>query len=72
MAGITLAQATAKLTLWMAADDAVATGQSYNIAGRTLTRANVKEIRDNIDFWERKVQRLTAGGIKIRGATLVD
>jgi len=67
MAGITLAQAQAKLTAWMAADDAVAAGQSYSIGGRSLTRANAAEIRNNIEFWDRKVQRLGgSGGIRCR------
>ena len=71
MAAITLAQAQAKLDLWMAADDAVASGQSYSISGRSLTRANAKEIRDNIDYWERRVNRLSNGngGIRIRYGT---
>lgn len=69
MAAITLAQAESKLTEWLAADTAVATGQAYSIAGRTLTRADAKVIRDNIEYWNRMVQRLTRGGIKVRGAT---
>ncbi len=71
MAGITLAQAEAKLTLWMEADDAVAKGQSYTIGGRSLSRANAAEIRSNIDYWEAKIQRLTRGGMKIFGGTPV-
>jgi hypothetical protein len=58
MAGITLAQAKAKLAEWMAADTAVATNQSYNIAGRTLTRADAVEIRRNIDYWNNWVVTL--------------
>ena len=69
MAGITLSQAEAKLTLWLAAEEAVASSQSYTLSGRTLTRANLKEIRETIDYWERKVIRLTGGGIRITGAT---
>jgi len=65
MAGITQAQAEAKLAEWLAADTAVASGQSYTISGRTLTRANAKEIRENIEFWDRKVQRLSRGGIRV-------
>lgn len=72
MAGITLAQAEAKLTAWLDADTAVATGQSYSISGRSLTRANAKEIRDNITYWDKQVKRLTRGGIRVRGGTPVD
>ena len=69
MAGITLEQAEAKLTAWMSADDAVASGQSYSISGRSLTRADAKEIRDNIIFWDKQVKRLTRGGIRVTGGT---
>ena len=69
MAGITLAQAEAQLTTWLAASTAVASGQSYSIGDRSLTRANAKEINDMIVFWDTKVQNLTRGGIKVYGAT---
>lgn len=65
MAGITLAQAEAKLTLWMDAEDKIASGQSYTIGGRSLTRANLKEVRENIDYWDGKVQRLSRGGLRM-------
>jgi hypothetical protein len=70
MAGITLVQAEAKLAEWLAADTAVASGQGYTIGGRSLTRANAREIRENIDYWDAKVQVLTRGsGIAIKGIT---
>ena len=70
MAGITLEQAESKLSTWLDAEDAVAASQSYSISGRMLTRANLKEIRETIDYWERKVHKLSrGGGIKITGAT---
>lgn len=71
MAGITLAQAEAKLQTWLDAEDAVATGQEYSIGGRRLSRANLDEIRKTIDYWEKKVLRLTRGGIRVRGVTPV-
>lgn len=61
MAGITLAQAEARLADWLAADEAVATGQSYTIGGRTMTRANAAEIRKNISYWNDWVRRLSRG-----------
>lgn len=69
MAGITLAQAEARLAAWLAADEAVATGQSYSIGGRSMTRANAAEIRKNIDYWEQRVNRLAragTGGARVR------
>lgn len=59
MAGITLAQAEAQLAIWLAADAAVASGQSYSISGRSLTRANAKEITDKIVYWENKAKALS-------------
>lgn len=71
MAGITLVQAESQLTLWLAADQKVASGQSYTIGNRSLTRANAREIRENIVFWDKQVKRLTRGGISVIGATPV-
>lgn len=66
MAGITLAQAQAKLDLWLAADIAVAGGQQYEIetgnGRRRLWRADALEIRENIKFWDEKVKELTPAG----------
>ena len=71
MDGITLSDAKAKLTLWMTADDAVSKGQSFSISGKTYTRADASVIRENIEFWDRYVKRLSRGGIKIFGGTPV-
>lgn len=51
MAGITLAQAEAQLALYLAAEAAVLAKQSYTIAGRSLTLANLREIQQGIDIW---------------------
>lgn len=60
MAGITVAQAQARLDAWLDADAAVSGNQSYTINGRVLTRANAAEIRKNIDYWDDKVKTLSA------------
>lgn len=60
MAGYTLAQAQAQLDLWIEADSAVATSQSYSIAGRSLSRTDAAEITRKIEFWNGKVAELTA------------
>jgi len=69
MAGITLADAEAQLAAWLAASLAVAKGQAYSIGGRSLTRANAKEIRDSIAHWDQIAQGLGGSGIVIKGAT---
>ncbi|MBI5886770.1 MAG: hypothetical protein HZB85_09365 [Deltaproteobacteria bacterium] len=71
MAGITLAEAETHLTTWLDADKAVAKGQSFSISGKTYTRADAQVIRENIEFWDRQVRRLSRGGIKIIGGTPV-
>lgn len=72
MPGITLAQAETHLAAWLAADEAVAAGQAYTIGNRTLTRADAREIRENVDYWDAKVKQLSqGGGIRAIGATPV-
>lgn len=41
---------------WLAAELEVTTHQSYSIGTRTLTMANLAEIRKEIDYWERKIE----------------
>ena len=55
MAGITLETAQKHLDAWLEAELAVTTGQSYTIGSRVLTRANLTEIRNAIDYWNKKV-----------------
>lgn len=74
MAGITLAQAEAKLSAWLDAETALQTSQEYTIGRRTVRKADLKEIRETINFWERKVIQLTkaatgGGSIRITGGT---
>jgi hypothetical protein len=66
MAGITLAEAQTKLSEWMAASTAVSHKQSYSIAGRTITLADTKEIRESIIFWNEMVNSLDRGGPRVR------
>lgn len=60
MAGITLAQAQAQLDAYLAAETAVLSGQSYEIAGRKLTRANLDLIQKGIETWNNRVITLSA------------
>lgn len=43
------------LDAWYKAELAVSTGQSYTIGSRSLTRANLKEIRGQIAYWEKRI-----------------
>ena len=62
MSGITKKQAEQHLKIWLEAEQAVATSQSYRIGMRVLTRADLREIRNQILFWENKLVQLTRGG----------
>lgn len=72
MAGIDLATANARLTAYLAAEEAILSGaQSYTvtIAGgqRTFTKADLALIQQGIATWDSRVKKLTRGGrIRIR------
>ena len=59
MAGITLSQAQAQLEAYLAAEQAVLTNQSYEIAGRKLTRADLSAIQVGIKAWNARVVDLS-------------
>ncbi len=60
MAGITLAQAEAKLAEYLSAETKVLKGQAVTIDGESLTRANLDLIQRGIDSWNKRVQNLSA------------
>ena len=64
MAAITLQQAQKHLNAWLKAELEITISQSYKIGARTLTRANLNEVRNQIKFWMDKVTELekTPGG----------
>lgn len=58
MAGIDITTARNHLAEWLKAELIVTTNQSYTIGSRSLTRANLAEIREQIKFWEGKINEL--------------
>lgn len=54
-----------KLNTWMKAEEAIATGQSYQIGSRMLTRADLKQVREEMEYWAgnwpRRPQRRSTG-----------
>lgn len=58
MAAITLQTAKKHLDMWLEAESEVAINQSYTIGGKSFTRANLGEIRKQIEYWSNKVQAL--------------
>lgn len=66
---MTLAEAEQQLADWEAALAAAQRGKSYTIEGRSLTRQDLGDIRETIDWLEAKVARLTRaaqGGTGVR------
>ena len=49
-----------KLQTWLDAEEAVATGQSYQIGTRMLTRADLKQIREQMEYWAGKLKEAEA------------
>lgn len=56
--GISLDTAQRHLDQWLEAEAAVTTNQSYTVGNRSLTRANLSDIRRQIEYWEKKVKEL--------------
>ena len=51
-----------RLKMWWDAEAAIATGQSYKIGSRELRRADLSEIRKQIEWWEKKLAELESPG----------
>jgi hypothetical protein len=58
---ITLEAAKENLQIWVEAQSAVATGQSYKIGTRSLTRASLSDILKMIRYWQNVIDELEAG-----------
>ena len=68
MAWITIDEARANLQMWLEAEKAVATGQSYQIGTRRLTRASLSDITERIRYWRTELERLENG--RCRGESI--
>lgn len=53
-----LIKAKVHLDAWETAELEVTTHQSYSIGSRSLTKANLSEIRKQIMFWQNQVTQL--------------
>lgn len=45
------------LEKWLDAELAIINGQSYSIDGRSLTRASLSEVRNQIDYWKNELSK---------------
>ncbi len=50
-----LKRAQQHLELWMEAEEAIASSQSYILGKRSLTRANLAEVLKMIEYYEKKI-----------------
>lgn len=62
----TVEEAREYLQLWLDAEKAVATGQSYKIGSRSLTRANLTDIAERIKFWRNELAKAQSGRVGAR------
>lgn len=44
-----------KLETWLDAEEKIAAGQSYQIGTRSLTRADLGAVREEIEYWSGKL-----------------
>ncbi len=49
-----------KLNTWLAAEESIATGQSYQIGTRSLTRADLEDVRAEMEYWAGRLQEAEA------------
>ncbi|MET0375606.1 MAG: DUF6148 family protein [Rhizorhabdus sp.] len=65
--GITLEIAAARLALYLTAEAKVLASQAYEIDGRKMTRADLREIREGLVFWQGRVDALGGTAPRPRG-----
>jgi hypothetical protein len=58
MAGLTQVQAQTQLDNAIDALNKAYENQSYSIEGRSLSRQNIADLQDAIDYWDNKVKEL--------------
>lgn len=49
-----------RLRIWLDAEEAIASGQSYMIDNRRLERANLSQVREQIRFWQKELVKAEA------------
>ena len=56
----TVAKCNERLDMWLEAEAAIASGQSYMIDNRRLERANLAQVREQIKFWQNELTKASA------------
>lgn len=67
---MSLADLNATLAKYLAARDAILTSQSYSISGRSVTRADLATIENQISILESRIGRVGRGGASIKSPLL--
>ncbi len=62
-----LLEAQEEYAKWLTASSTVATGQSYSIGGRSLTRADSKDIREWLTFWSEEITKRSPADLNPSG-----
>lgn len=57
----TVTECRERLQIWLKAEEAIASGQSYVIDNRRLERANLAQVREQIKFWKKELATAQAG-----------
>lgn len=67
MAGITLAQAEAKLSEYLAAETKILKLQRSSVNGKEIYRADLESVQAGIEIWQKRVNQLSrTGGMRAR------
>lgn len=56
----TIEECRQRLQIWLDAEEAIASNQSYSIDNRRLERANLSQVREQIKFWRNELSRAEA------------
>lgn len=56
----TVKECKERLKLWLEAEAAIATGQSYTIDNRKLERPHLAQVREQIKFWQNELAKAEA------------
>jgi hypothetical protein len=66
MAGLTSAQWQERLDLYVACEKAILQNQAYSIGNRSMTRADLAEVRAAISQCNDELVRQSRGGLRVR------
>ena len=60
-----------RLDMWLEAEEALATSQSYKMGTQELTRVNLSQVRKMITYWETELEKAQNGGKRYKSLRAV-